>query len=367
MKIPMFDLNRKLKRFETQIEQSINVVIKSGNLILGNEVNEFEKEFANYLGAKFCIGVGNGTDALEIALKSLQLDPGSCVLTVANAGGYATTSIINSGLSPRYIEIDYDTGNTSLQYFLQADLADVRAVVLTHLFGNPIEEIDEITAFLRAKGIKTIEDCAQAQGARYKSKAIGTFGDISCFSFYPTKNLGCLGDGGAVVTSTPELAQRIGMLRTYGWAQKYEVAIGFGRNSRLDEIQAAFLRKFLVELETDNLARKRIAKRYRDEISVSGLNILSIPQLGESAFHIFALTTVNREELVRHLVSQGVSTAIHYPIPDNLQLGFHYDAGKMNQTELFANNVVSIPIFPELQDEEVTYVIDAINCFPSDY
>jgi len=367
VKIPMFDLNRKLKRFETQIQQTFNVVIKSGNLILGGEVQEFEKEFANFLGVDFCIGVGNGTDALEIALKSLQLERGSSVLTVANAGGYATTSIINSDLSPRYVEIDYHTGHTSLQHILQADLSDVRAVVLTHLFGNPINEIDEITDFLRVRGIKTIEDCAQAQGARYKNRMVGTFADISCFSFYPTKNLGCLGDGGAVVTSDAELAQRIRMLRTYGWAEKYEVAIGLGRNSRLDEIQAAFLRQFLVELKSDNLARGRIAKRYRDEISVLSLNLLSIPHLGESAHHIFALTTVHREALIRHLASKGVSTAAHYPIPDNLQLGFQNDKGKLNQTELFAKNVVSIPIFPEMQDEEVSYVIDAINCFPSDY
>ena len=365
MNIPMFDLNRKLHRFENQIQDAFKTVLQSGNLILGNQVQDFETEFAQFLGVEFCIGVGNGTDALEIALKSLQLEKNSTVLTVANAGGYATTSIINSALIPRYVEIDYKSGNTNLEYCMQADLTNVTAVVLTHLYGNPVEDTEEIIKFFNSKGIQTIEDCAQSSGARYKSKFVGTFADISCFSFYPTKNLGCIGDGGAVVTNNSELAKRSRMLRTYGWSQKYEVELEFGRNSRLDEIQAACLRVFLPKLESDNVCRTKIAQRYQNEISVDGVVAGLVSPNSESAYHLFVLITPFRNELVRHLGQLGVSSAIHYPIPDMLQPGFKSPQENLFNTENFTNHVVSIPIFPEMRKEEIDQVIAAVNCFSS--
>jgi dTDP-4-amino-4,6-dideoxygalactose transaminase len=363
MNIPMFDLNRKLYRFENQIQDAFKTVLQSGNLVLGKQVQDFEYEFAQFLGVDFCIGVGNGTDALEIALKSLQLKKNSTVLTVANAGGYATTSIINSALNPRFVEIDYKSGNTNLEYCMKADLTNVTAVVLTHLYGNPVEDTEEIINYFNLKGIRTIEDCAQSTGARYKGKFVGTFADISCFSFYPTKNLGCIGDGGAIVTNKSELAIRTKKLRTYGWSQKYEVELGFGRNSRLDEIQAACLRVFLPKLESDNMCRTKIAQRYQKEISVDGVLVALISPKSESVYHLFVLITPYRNELIRHLREFGVSSAIHYPIPDMLQPGFKSPQENLSNTEDFTNHVVSIPIFPEMLKEEIDQVIAAVNCF----
>ena len=359
----MFDISRKLKRFEPEIADTFRSVLQSGNLILGDQVREFEGEFAKFLGTEFCIGVGNGTDALEIALKSLQLKAGSNVLTVANAGGYATTSIISSGLQPRFLEIDYKSGNTNLNYCLQADLSNVTAVILTHLYGNPITEIREIVSFFRSKGIPTIEDCAQSHGARIGDKALGTFADLSCFSFYPTKNLGSLGDGGAIVTDNEKLASRVKKLRTYGWSEKYNVELEFGQNSRLDELQAAFLRIFLRHLNQDNESRLEIANRYLKEISNNEINMIFFAPNSKPANHLFALLTENRNDLMIHLDKHQIASGIHYPTPDYLQVGFPVPRVQLDNSDKFAQTVISIPIFPEMSTEEVSKVIDVINSF----
>lgn len=363
MIVPMFDLKRKLERFDIEIKNSFNELIQNGNVILGNQVSEFEKEFAEFVGSSFCVGVGNGTDAIEIALKALNLPPNSFVLTVANAGGYATTSILNSGLNPRYIDIDFYTGNAGFEQFLKADLSNVSAVIFTHLYGNPIEHIDELVNYFIGKGIRTLEDCAQAHGAKYLGRNVGTFAEISAFSFYPTKNLGCLGDGGAILSCESEIADRVRKLRTYGWANKYEIQLMQGRNSRLDEIQAAFLRKFLPLLQEDNQSREKIAGRYRSEIKTGAIHFLKLGRDCLSANHLFPVIAENRNSLKDYLGKQGISSAIHYPILDTEQEAFKSLKTTLDQSRLFAKKILSIPIFPEMSESEISLVINSVNSF----
>ncbi len=363
MNVPMFDLNRRIDRYRNQLQQSFEELLDSGNVILGNQVREFEREFAIFLGVDHCVGVGNGTDAIEIALKALELKQNSYVLTVANAGGYATTSILNSGLKPRYVDIDSETGNVSLEQFIQVDLSNVSAVVFTHLYGNPIGQIDKLVTYFHSRGIRTLEDCAQAHGAQYMGKTLGTFAEISTFSFYPTKNLGCLGDGGAIATSDYGLATRATKLRTYGWSSKYKIELGQGRNSRLDEIQAAFLRNFLPLLEQDNSCREKIANHYRSEIHAKNVHCLKVDSGMRSSNHQFPLLTEKRDLLVNHLEKLGVATSIHYPVLDIDQKPFYTFRKTLMQSEIFSKSVLSIPIFPEMRDEEVAYVVDSVNSF----
>jgi dTDP-4-amino-4,6-dideoxygalactose transaminase len=363
MTVPMFDLKRKLERFDIEIKNSFDELIQSGNVVLGNQVSEFEKEFAQFIGSNFCVGVGNGTDAIEIALKALNLPLNSFVLTVANAGGYATTSILNTGLRPRYVDIDFQTGNAGLEQFLDADLSNVSAVIFTHLYGNPIEGIDELVNYFKRKSIRTIEDCAQAHGAQYSGRNVGTFAEISAFSFYPTKNLGCLGDGGAIVSSDSEIAVRARKLRTYGWSNKYEIELMNGRNSRLDELQAAVLRRFLPLLREDNQSREKIAGRYRNEIKSVGIQFLKVGKDCLSANHLFPVITENRKSLSVYLEKQGIASAIHYPVLDTEQEAFKALRATLEQSTLFAKNILSIPIFPEMSESEISLVIDSVNSF----
>jgi dTDP-4-amino-4,6-dideoxygalactose transaminase len=255
------------------------------------------------------------------------------------------------------------TGLTTFEFCVRENLTGVGAVILTHLFGYPIHDTVEIATYFKNHGIYIIEDCAQAAGAKLGDKYMGTFSDLSCFSFYPTKNLGCLGDAGGIATSNAELSHRLFKLRTYGWSSKYCVELPSGRNSRLDELQAGFLRVFLRELVSDNYIRMLIANRYLSAISVDGINPVH-PSPGTSpSYHLFPIVTKHRSKFVNHLTSCGVSSAIHYPIPDNKQSGFQLAFTSLLNSEKFAEEVVSIPIFPELTAGEIDHVIESVNSF----
>jgi dTDP-4-amino-4,6-dideoxygalactose transaminase len=362
-KVPMFDVNRKIGRYRTEIEAAFNQVISSGNLVLGNEVSSFEFEFSRFLNIDHCIGVGNGTDAIELALKSFELPRNSFVLTAANAGGYASTSIKNSGLTPKFIEVDPATGLVNLNLCKEVSLDGVSAVVLTHLYGNVIPELEEIISYFRSHDVRTIEDCAQAHGAKFNEDYVGTFADISTFSFYPTKNLGALGDGGAVVTNDSSLASKLKKLRVYGWNGKYDVQEKQGRNSRLDEMQAAFLRIFLRDLNLDNHRRYDIAQMYRVGINPGVGTCLITASNSFSSNHLFPIKCKTREPLIQHLSNHGISCAVHYPIADFDQPGFGASESQLVNTMELGNSVLSLPIFPEMTDEEVNLVISALNSF----
>lgn len=362
-KVPMFDLHRKIAKHEKELDRSFKKVLESGNVILGENVKSFESAFAGYLGSKYCISVANGTDAIEIAIKSLKLPKGSKIATVANAGGYSSTAIISAGYTPEYIDVEIETGLVSLEILKNHDLSDVSAVVLTHLFGNAIGDIEEIVSFLHKNSIKAIEDCAQAHGAKIGGIYVGTFADISAFSFYPTKNLGALGDGGAIITSNGGIAEAARSLRTYGWKDKYEVQLPGGQNSRLDELQAAFLIIFLSSLDEDNETRRSIGARYKKSLDANLISTFEIDPKVTQVNHLFVIRTTCRSALIEHLNNQGISHAIHYPYLDTEQIGFVAKNQNLTNSEVLKYEILSIPVFPELTEMEIQLVIEALRSF----
>jgi dTDP-4-amino-4,6-dideoxygalactose transaminase len=362
-KVPMFDLHRKIKKYDNDLNRAFNKVLDSGHVILGENVRSFEDAFAGYLGSKYCISVANGTDAIEIAIKTLNLPKGSKVATVANAGGYSSTAIISAGYTPKYIDVEIKTGLVSLDILENLDLSDVSAVVLTHLFGNAIGDIEEIVSFLQRNSIKVIEDCAQAHGAKVNGRAVGTFADVSAFSFYPTKNLGALGDGGAIITSDGDIYEAARSLRTYGWKEKYEVLLPSGQNSRLDELQAAFLLIFLDSLDEDNKIRREIGDRYKKALDTELISTFEVDRKVSQVNHLFVIKTRYRRELIEHLNNQGISHAIHYPYLDSEQAGFVATNQNLKNSEALKYEILSIPVFPELSEMEIQIVVDALKSF----
>lgn len=361
--VPMFDLIRKIEKYKPDLQNIFEQVLDSGHVILGENVKAFEDEFCAFLGSRYCVSVANGTDAIEIAIKSLKLTQGSKILTVANAGGYSSTAIRSAGFTPEYIDVNLETGLLDLDLIKEFDFKNVSAVILTHLFGNAIGEIKEIIDFLRNMGIFTIEDCAQAHGAKVNGQPVGTFADISAFSFYPTKNLGALGDGGAITTNDATLAKTAKSLRTYGWGDKYDVRLPSGQNSRLDEIQAAILRLFLKSLEQNNEARREIASRYTESLFGSFISPFAIADSVTHARHLYVLKTSFKTELSQHLDSHGVSHAVHYPNLDYDQVGFETKCEKLLNSEILKSSIISIPLFPELRDSEIQVVTQALGSF----
>lgn len=312
------DLNRHIKPIAPAIEQSVSRVITSGWFVLGPEVTAFEKEFAEYCGVKHCVTLANGTDALEIALRSLNIGQGSKVMTVANAGMYSTSAILAIGATPIYADVQ---SNTMLMDFADASHLIINhkidAIVITHLYGL-LADVQQLVQLAKSKNIPVIEDCAQAHGAMRNGKKAGSFGEIGCFSFYPTKNLGALGDGGAVVTTRNDLAQRARQLRQYGWESKYRATLAGGRNSRLDEIQAAILRVMLPLLDNWNTRRREIATQYTKGFRHE--KIVSPTIHGkEYVAHLYVIKTADRDSLRRHLSETGIPNDVHYPILDYRQ------------------------------------------------
>ncbi|WP_207263561.1 DegT/DnrJ/EryC1/StrS aminotransferase family protein [Pseudomonas sp. GW101-3H06] len=356
------NLNAKIAKFRDQIDASIQRVVSSGWVVLGPEVKRFEASFAEYLGAAHCITVANGTDAIELALKALGVEKGDIVATVANAGMYTTTSVLAIGCVPAFMDVDFDTQVVTLAEVKRAVDAGAKTVVVTHLYGLAIPEIQEIATFCADKGVALLEDCAQAHGARVHGKRVGTFGDAASFSFYPTKNLGALGDGGAVVTNSATIAQQVAQLRQYGWSSKYCVELAGARNSRLDEMQAAILSEFLPHLDEGNARRHQIAERYRNEIQQTDL---VHPQGDNDAWvaHLYVIKSPKRDSLQQHLRGLQIASEVHYPIPDYQQPVFknvHADAHLAN-TERLAQEILTLPCYPEMEDAEVSAVIKAVN------
>lgn len=362
MQVPLNDLSTRIHNHETQLKDALNRVLQSGWVVLGEELLDFEKSFARYLGVKYCIGVANGTDAIELGLRALGVKAGDLVATVANAGGYATSAILAIGAIPFYMDVNPTTKNVPLHEVQRAALESCRAIVVTHLYGLAVEEIDEIARFCKGQGIPLLEDCAQAHGARRNGKYVGSFGDVASFSFYPTKNLGALGDGGAVVTSSDSIAERLAALRQYGWAQKYCIELPGGRNSRLDEMQAAVLKVFLPYLEEANNKRRQIAVAYQQGIQHPQV-MLPVVGADDNVAHLFVIQTAQRQSLRAHLASCGVGSDIHYPVPDHRQpfLGQQFALTVLPHTEKLADEVLSLPCYPEMTQQQVKHVIESVN------
>lgn len=349
-----------------EVKAAIERVVRSGNYINGPEANAFASEFADYVGAGHCVLTGNGSDALELALRAAGVGSGDRVVTVANAGFYGSAAIRLVGAEPVYADIDPATLTMSARALVLALQHKPRAVIATHLYGQ-MADITALRDLCTAADVVLIEDCAQAHGALSGGRKAGSWGAIACFSFYPTKNLGALGDAGALVTSDPEIARRLRALRQYGWSDKYTVALPGGRNSRMDELQAAVLRIKLRELDGANQARHRIALRYGEGLRDTPL---VLPRMeADHVAHLYVVRSPDRDALRQHLRDCGVHCEVHYPIADHLQPAYAH-AGcavqHLKETEQACTQVLSLPCFPGLGEQDVERVIQAIRQFFQD-
>ena len=364
--IPVNSLARHFAPLHEALATAAREVVESGYYVLGPGVGAFEAEFATYCGVGHCIGVANGTDALEIALKACGVMPGQRVAVVANAAMYSTTAVLACEAIPVFIDIDpasHAMDPSALQAALDGD-SKPHAVIATHLYGR-LADIEAIAAACSSAGVTLIEDCAQAHGARLADgRKAGRFGDAATFSFYPTKNLGALGDGGAVVSTNADIAARARMLRQYGWSAKYTNSVAGGRNSRLDELQARLLSLMLPHLDRWNAARRAIANRYSSAILNPRIQVAQTSG-DESVAHLYVVRTLERAGLQAHLTAAGVQTDVHYPIPDHRQPchAGAFDDVHLPATEANAGQVLTLPCFPEMSDAEVEAVIDACNRF----
>jgi dTDP-3-amino-2,3,6-trideoxy-4-keto-D-glucose/dTDP-3-amino-3,4,6-trideoxy-alpha-D-glucose/dTDP-2,6-dideoxy-D-kanosamine transaminase len=345
---------------KTVLLEEISAVLDSKQLILGNKVKDFESEFAKYLGVSHCATVANGTDALEIGLRAAGIGIGSKVATVANAGFYTSTATYAVGALPVYIEIDPNTFLISVEDFeKKSTLEKIDAVVVTHLYGLPAN-IKEIKKIAEAKNIFVIEDCAQAHGLLIDQNYAGTFSDLATFSFYPTKNLGALGDGGAVVTNNDQINTKVNQLRQYGWHEKYQVNTKYGRNSRLDEIQAAVLLSKLKQLDMHNSLRKTAVEMYLSQLADLPLKFSTVVDKG--IHHLLPVLVDNRKELIDFLSLNKIQTAIHYPIADHKQ-GAYQPNAQLPVTEKFCESVISLPLYPGIDKQSIDYVVEKIKGF----
>jgi len=360
MTVPLNDLVRGFNSHREELLGALVRVARSGWYVHGPEHEAFQKEFADFVGVDHCVGVASGTDALELAIRAVGEGRDGTVLTAANAGGYTTTAARRVGREVTYADVD-PTHLCLTAKSVEPVLRGVAICVVTHLYGRlaPIEEIVELC---HDRGVAVIEDCAQSVGAERDGRKAGSFGDAATFSFYPTKNLGALGDGGAIGTSDPELAASLLRLRQYGWASKYSIAVDGGRNSRLDEMQAAVLRSRLPHLASWSRRRREIIQQYT--VAAAGTNLTMLPVSGaDHVGHLAVGLTPRREEVVAALDAEGVRTDVHYPIPDHVQAAFAHEYAHVSLpvTEETARQLVSLPCFPELTDAEVEQVCDALR------
>jgi dTDP-4-amino-4,6-dideoxygalactose transaminase len=347
---------------KSEIDTAIHTVLESGWYVLGRETEAFEREFAAYVGVDHAVGVGSGTEALHLALTACDVGVGDEVITVSHTAVATVAAIELAGATPVFADIEdryYTLDPAGLERLITPR---TRAIIPVHLYGQAAD-LDPITEVAGRHGLTVIEDCAQAHGARYRDRPAGRFGALACFSFYPTKNLGAIGDGGMVVTGDARLAGKVRLLREYGWAERYVSQIT-GWNSRLDEIQAAVLRVKLRHLDADNAARGRIAGAYSAALSGCGLRLPATRPGGSHVFHLYAVRNGEREALRQHLQRSGIAAGIHYPVPVHKQPAYisRFPAG-LPITERVANEVLSLPIYPELKNDEVGAVIDAVLGF----
>lgn len=348
------------------IEPALLRVAASHWYVLGQEVEAFEREFAAYVGMPHCVTVASGTDALELALRAAGVERGKGVVMAANAGFYGSAAAHAIGAQPLYVDVAQDT-LTLCPSALEAALAlSPAAVILTHLYGQ-MGEVERIAGLCAAAGVPLIEDCAQAHGAARRGRQAGAFGDFACFSFYPTKNLGAIGDGGAVLARNAAAANRLRQLRQYGWSEKYVVAMAGGCNSRLDELQAAVLRAKLPLLAAHNQRRRTIAQRYNE--AFAGLPLI-LPSSLDSDYvaHLYVVRSGRRDALRAHLAGLGVASDIHYPLPDHRQPAYPGArcCGSLAVTEQACAEALSLPCHPGLGDDEQARVIADVCSFFAD-
>ncbi len=348
-----------------EIRAAVVRVLESGSYILGREVEEFERAFAAFCGVGQAVGVGNGTDALSVALRALDIGPGDEVITVAHTATATVAAVLATGATPVLVDIDPASYTLDPDRLAAAITSRCKAIIAVHLYGQPAD-MDAICAIARQNGLKVVEDCAQSVGGSYRGRTLGSIGNVACFSFYPTKNLGAIGDGGMIVTADPALAARMRRLRQYGWdeARATEEA---GVNSRLDPLQAAILGAKLPYLSADNARRAAIAARYA--AGLSGLPLALPAPRYECAhvYHLYVVACDDRDALIEHLRRAGIGCSIHYPVPVHLQKGYRerarIPAEGLPVTERAVRRILSLPMYPELTDAEVDAVIATARDF----
>jgi dTDP-4-amino-4,6-dideoxygalactose transaminase len=362
-----------------EIDQAVRRVLESGQYILGQEVAAFEQEFARYLEAGFTIGVGSGTDAIHLALRVCCIGPGDAVITVSHTAVATVAAIELSGAAPILVDIDPNTFTMdsnllerAIKEYEDAGLSSVRgrlkAIIPVHLYGQPAD-MPAVMDIARRYELYVIEDCAQSHGASIEGRKTGTWGHLSAFSFYPTKNLGALGDGGALVTNDTKLAEKARLLREYGWRKRYISDLP-GMNTRLDELQAAVLRVRLRYLDVENRRRIELAQLYDAHLAGVSTVLLPMQGKGDHVYHQYVVRSLQRDKLKAHLLAQGVHTLIHYPVPVHLQPAYQervvLGMGSLPHTEKACHEILSLPMYPQLQNGEVERVCGAIAAWRPD-
>ena len=359
--IPFLDLKAPHKELRAELREAFERVLDSGCYIQGPELKSFEQEFANYSEVEHCIGVGNGLDALHLILRAYNIGMGDEVIVPSNT--YIATWLAASyvGATPVPVEPDVRTYNINPDLIEASITSRTKAIIAVHLYGQPAD-MDAINIVAKKYNIKVIEDAAQAHGARYKGRRVGSLGDAAGFSFYPGKNLGAIGDGGAVTTNDLELARKIRMLGNYGSSVKYHNEVK-GYNSRLDELQAAFLKEKLKKLDEWNDRRKVIADEYHNKLAGRNLVLPFVPEWADPVWHLFVVRDLKRDQLQRILAELGIITMIHYPIPPHLQPAYaelNYSQGDFNLAEAMHKEVLSLPIGPHMTSAQINQVI--VSC-----
>lgn len=364
MRVPFCDVRRRYRALKRAYDSAYQRVVSSGQFVLGAEVDAFEREFSAYCEAPYAIAVGNGLDALRLILRGYGIGPGCEVIVPAHTFVATWLAVSESGATPVPVEVDPRTLNIDPQAVARAVTGRTRAVIVVHLYGHPVD-VDAVADAIggRHRHIKIIEDAAQAHGARYKGRRVGSLGDAAAFSFYPTKNLGCFGDGGCVVTGDAELEQAVRLLRNYGSVAKYRHEVR-GANSRLDEVQAAFLRAGLQALDDWNARRRRHAEHYDSLLRGSGLRLPSVEPWAEPVWHLYTLRVSSRAQVQTALKARGVDTAIHYPVPPHLQPAYAdlgVQRGAFPIAESACEELLSLPMDPYLDEAEVAHVAQAVT------
>lgn len=363
MKIMANRMDRGFFRYQKEFEDKALEVLRSGWYVLGNEVKSFEEEFAAYTGSGYCIGLASGLDALWIAFRVLGIGPGDEVIVQGNTYIASVMGITINGATPVFVEPDeYYNMDTAK---IEEKITDrTKAILVVHLYGQA-SKMDTVVELAKKYNLKLVEDCAQSHGACFQGQMTGTFGDVGCFSFYPSKNIGAFGDGGAVVVKDKKLAEDFRIFRNYGSEKRYYNKL-VGANSRLDELQAGLLRIRLRHVAEYEEERQQIAKRYLDEVKNPKLELPKVREGATAVWHQFVIRTSCREELISYLNEREIGTIIHYPIPPHLSEAYAnlgYQRGAFPVTERYADEVLSLPMYNGMTEEEQTYVIEALNSF----
>lgn len=363
MNVPFIDFSEQYNLVKDEIDVGLKSVFQKGNFILGEEEKLFEEEFARYCESEYAVGVNSGTDALYIALSALDIKPGDEVILPSYTFIATALCISYTGAKPVFVEIEEETYNIDTEHLKQVITDKTKVIMPVHLYGQPAN-MGVINAIAKEHNIVVIEDAAQAHGARYQGRKVGSLGDIACFSFYPTKSLGAFGDGGMVVTKNETLYKKMTMLRDYGRTNRYEHKIK-GYNSRLDTVQAVILSAKLKHLDEWNAMRAGHADQYREALKdVEGLVLPKVKDGNTHVYQTFAVQVDNRDEVLKKMQDKGIGVLIHYPIPVHLQKAYQelgYKQGDLPVSERCANRIMSLPMFPHMNQEQIKYVSESLK------